>query len=204
MTSHEVLRRLLAEGWFEVGQKGSHKHYPPLQARTRDGPPSKARYSGWDTAFNMATGRLDLATQVNRKRESVGMQIVALVHRDNESYGISFPDLPGCISAATSLDELLLDGKEALDLHVEMMLQDGEALPDFRSLHALRADPEFAEDFATAELVTLLPVDIPGRAVKVTITMEEHLLMRLNKAAERQGYTRSGFIAEAVRRKLAG
>lgn len=27
MTSHEVLRRLLAEGWFEVGQKGSHKHY---------------------------------------------------------------------------------------------------------------------------------------------------------------------------------
>ncbi|MCZ8179300.1 MAG: type II toxin-antitoxin system HicB family antitoxin [Rhizobium sp.] len=132
------------------------------------------------------------------------MQIVALVHRDNESYGISFPDLPGCISAASSLDELLLDGKEALDLHVEMMLQDGEALPDFRSLDALRADPEFAEDFATAELVTLLPVDIPGRAVKVTITMEEHLLMRLNKAAERQGYTRSGFIAEAVRRKLAG
>jgi predicted RNase H-like HicB family nuclease len=152
----------------------------------------------------MATGRLELATQVNRKRESVDMQIVALVHRDNESYGISFPDLPGCISAASSLDELLLDGKEALDLHVEMMLQDGEALPDFRSLDALRADPESAEDFATAELVTLLPVDIPGRAVKVTITMEEHLLMRLNKAAERQGYTRSGFIAEAVRRKLAG
>jgi predicted RNA binding protein YcfA (HicA-like mRNA interferase family) len=27
VTSHEVLRRLLAEGWFEVGQKGSHKHY---------------------------------------------------------------------------------------------------------------------------------------------------------------------------------
>lgn len=132
------------------------------------------------------------------------MQIVALVHKDNESYGISFPDLSGCISAASSLDELLLDGKEALDLHLEMMLQDGEPLPEFRSLDALRADPEFAEDFATAELVTLLPVDIPGRAVKVTITMEEHLLMRLNKAAERQGYTRSGFIAEAVRRKLAG
>ena len=132
------------------------------------------------------------------------MQVVALVHRENESYGMSFPDLPGCISAASSLDELLLDGKEALDLHVEMMLQDGEPLPEFRSLDTLRADPEFTEDFATAELVTLLPVDIPGRAVKVTITMEEHLLLRLNKAAERQGYTRSGFIAEAVRRKLAG
>ncbi|MGL3606093.1 type II toxin-antitoxin system HicB family antitoxin [Rhizobium sp. G187] len=132
------------------------------------------------------------------------MQIVALIHKDNESYGISFPDLPGCISASSSLDALLLDGKEALDLHVEMMVQDGEPLPEFRSLDTLRADPEFAEDFAGADLVTLMPVDIPGRAVKVTITMEEHLLMRLNKAAERQGYTRSGFIAEAVRRKLAG
>ncbi|SMC92148.1 type II toxin-antitoxin system HicB family antitoxin [Rhizobium sp. RU36D] len=50
----------------------------------------------------------------------------------------------------------------------------------------------------------LLPVDRPGRSVKVTITMEEHLLQRLNTAAERQGYTRSGFIADAVRRKLAG
>jgi predicted RNase H-like HicB family nuclease len=152
----------------------------------------------------MATGRLELAAHMKRKRETADMQIVALVHRENESYGMSFPDLPGCVSAAASLDELLLDGKEALDLHVEMMLQDGEPMPEFRSLDALRIDPEFAEDFATAELVTLLPVDIPGRAVKVTITMEEHLLLRLNKAAERQGYTRSGFIAEAVRRKLAG
>ncbi len=132
------------------------------------------------------------------------MQIVGLIHRDDTAYGISFPDLPGCVSAAASLDELLLDGKEALDLHIEGMLQDGEELPEFRSLEALRADPQFTEDFADAELVTLLSVDIPGRAVKVTITMEEHLLHRLNKAAERQGYTRSGFIAEAVRRKLAG
>lgn len=131
------------------------------------------------------------------------MQIVALVHREDGSYGLSFPDLPGCVSAATSLDELLLDGKEALDLHIEAMLRDGEELPEFRSLQLLQAEPAFGEDFATAELVTLLPVDIPGRSVKVTITMEEHLLARLNKAAERQGYTRSGFIAEAVRRKLA-
>ncbi|WP_159946871.1 type II toxin-antitoxin system HicB family antitoxin [Rhizobium sp. 18065] len=132
------------------------------------------------------------------------MQIVALIHREDASYGIAFPDLPGCISAAGSLEELLLDGKEALDLHIEAMLLDGEELPEFRPLDALRADPQLSGDFADAELVTLLSVDIPGRAVKVTITMEEHLLHRLNKAAERQGYTRSGFIAEAVRRKLAG
>ncbi|MGV8936147.1 MAG: type II toxin-antitoxin system HicB family antitoxin [Allorhizobium sp.] len=130
------------------------------------------------------------------------MQIVALIDRDGDAYGISFPDLPGCVSAAGSLDALLLEGKEALDLHVEGMLADGEELPEFRTLDALKADPDFTCDFAGAELVTMLPVDIPGRSVRVTITMEEHLLHRLNKMAERQGYTRSGFIADAVRRKL--
>jgi predicted RNase H-like HicB family nuclease len=132
------------------------------------------------------------------------MQIVALVYRQNDAFGLSFPDLPGCVSAANSLDDLLQDGKEALDLHVEGMLADGEVLPQFRSLDSLKKDETLAEDFAEAELVTLLPVDMPGRSVKVTITMEEHLLQRLNTAAERQGYTRSGFIADAVRRKLAG
>ncbi|MGN7292107.1 type II toxin-antitoxin system HicB family antitoxin [Rhizobium sp. SAFR-030] len=132
------------------------------------------------------------------------MQIVALVHRQDDAYGISFPDLPGCVSASTSLDDLLREGKEALDLHVECMLDDGEELPEFRSLEELKKADAFREEFTTAEVVTLLPVDRPGRSVKVTITMEEHLLNRLNKAAERQGYTRSGFIADAVRRKLTG
>ncbi len=132
------------------------------------------------------------------------MQIVALVHRQDNAFGLSFPDLPGCVSAAASLDDLLQDGKEALDLHIEGMLADGEDLPQLRSLDSLKKDETLAEDFAEAELVTLLPVDMPGRSVKVTITMEEHLLQRLNTAAERQGYTRSGFIADAVRRKLAG
>ena len=102
------------------------------------------------------------------------------------------------------LEELLLEGKEALDLHVEGMLADGEKLPEFRTLDALKADPAFTRDFAEAELVTMLPVDIPGKSVRVTITMEEHLLRRLNTMAERQGYTRSGFIADAARRKLGG
>ena len=84
------------------------------------------------------------------------------------------------------------------------MLEDGEAVPTVRSIDQLRADPDLADDFRDAELVTVMPVELPGRAVKVTITMEENLFHRLNAAAERQGYTRSGFIADAVRRKLRG
>ena len=132
------------------------------------------------------------------------MHIVAIVHRENGIFGITFPDLPGCVSVGETLDELLQNGREALDLHLEGMLEDGEAVPTVRSIDQLRADPDLADDFRDAELVTVMPVELPGRAVKVTITMEENLFHRLNAAAERQGYTRSGFIADAVRRKLRG
>jgi predicted RNase H-like HicB family nuclease len=40
---------------------------------------------------------------------------VALVHKDQgTSYGVSFPDLPGCISAGDTMDEALANGADAL------------------------------------------------------------------------------------------
>lgn len=130
------------------------------------------------------------------------MQIVGLIHREGQAFGISFPDLPGCISAGSTLDDVIHQGMEALDFHISAMIDDGEPLREFRTVDSLRDCGDFDEEFKTAELVTLLATEIPGKAVKVTITMEEHLLQRLNTAAERQGYTRSGFIADAVRRRL--
>lgn len=54
----------------------------------------------------------------------------AVIHKDATSdYGISFPDLPGCVSAASSLEELDIMGREALKLHIEGMLEDKESLP---------------------------------------------------------------------------
>jgi hypothetical protein len=46
-------------------------------------------------------------------------------------------------------------------------------------------------------------MEIPGRAVRVSITMDEGLLARLDKAAGAEGETRSGYIAQAVRERLA-
>jgi predicted RNase H-like HicB family nuclease len=55
---------------------------------------------------------------------------IALVHKDADSdYGASFPDLPGCVTAASTIDEVLFMAKEALDLHVEAMLENGEEIP---------------------------------------------------------------------------
>lgn len=122
---------------------------------------------------------------------------LALVHRDGDTFGISFPDFPGCISTASSFDEVVERGRQALALHIEGMVEDGEPMPMMRTGADLLGS-ERARDAA----VVAVPVDLPGKAVRVNITMDEHLLAALDRAAGASGATRSGKIAEAVRAAL--
>jgi predicted RNase H-like HicB family nuclease len=55
---------------------------------------------------------------------------VSLIHKDADSdYGVSFPDLPGCVTAGRTVNEAFSMTKEALTLHVENMLEHGEEIP---------------------------------------------------------------------------
>lgn len=66
---------------------------------------------------------------------------VALVHKDKgTSYGVSFPDVPGCVSAGDTLDEALANAAEALAGHLALMRADGDPIPKARSLEAINAD----------------------------------------------------------------
>lgn len=83
---------------------------------------------------------------------------IVIVHKDPESaYGMSFPDAPGCFSAADSIDELFTNASEALGLWTEGMQEDKLLIPEPRDLSELRADPEWAESFADAALVIAVP-----------------------------------------------
>ena len=55
---------------------------------------------------------------------------IAIVHKETESdFGVSFPDFPGCITAGKNIDEAKDMAQEALTLHIQGMLEDGEQLP---------------------------------------------------------------------------
>ena len=67
---------------------------------------------------------------------------IALIHKDADSdYGVSFPGLPGCVTAGTSLDEARSFAEEALALHLSGMARDGEAVPEPSSLEAHQTNP---------------------------------------------------------------
>jgi predicted RNase H-like HicB family nuclease len=84
---------------------------------------------------------------------------LALVHKDEgTSYGVSFPDVPGCISAGDTLEEALDNAAEALSGHLALLTADGDPLPRPRSFEAIRRDPALADDLADA-IVSFVRVD---------------------------------------------
>ncbi|HWK93989.1 MAG TPA: type II toxin-antitoxin system HicB family antitoxin [Pseudolabrys sp.] len=85
-------------------------------------------------------------------------QYIALVHKDEgTSYGISFPDVPGCVSAGDTFEEAIANGSEALAGHLAAMRADGEATPTARDFETLKHDPEFIEDSADAIVTMVTP-----------------------------------------------
>ena len=124
---------------------------------------------------------------------------IALIHKDAEGdYGVSFPDLPGCISAGSSLDEARAMAVEALALHVAGMTEDDEAVPEPSSLEAVMSDPENRDGVAI-----LVPLaDAMAKAIRVNITLPEPDLHQIDAYAEAHGLTRSGFLLTAARKVL--
>jgi hypothetical protein len=84
------------------------------------------------------------------------------------------------------------------------LLQEKLEVPEPRALEALKADPDLAEDWASDPIIAVVPVFLPDKAERINITIDSGLLHRVDRAAELSGETRSGFIAQALRKRLAG
>jgi len=83
---------------------------------------------------------------------------IALVHKDEgTSYGVSFPDVPGCISAGDTFEEAVANAAEALAGHLALMKADGDPIPAPRSFEQLKRDPDFADDSADAIVTMVTP-----------------------------------------------
>ncbi len=74
---------------------------------------------------------------------------MGLVHKEIDSdYGVSFPDLPGCITAGRTFEEAREMAAEALALHLEGLAEDGDAIPAPRSADAILAHPDACDAMA--------------------------------------------------------
>jgi len=126
---------------------------------------------------------------------------IGVVHQDGDSaYGVHFPDVPGCFSAADEMDDLLTNASEALSLHLE-----DTPLPYPRTLDAVRLDEDVKRDLAEGAFLLAVPfIQLSGRTTKANITMDAGLLAAIDHTAKERGLTRSAFLADLARREISG
>lgn len=129
-----------------------------------------------DRAVDLSSGRL--------ARETVrGMAgYIALVHKDKgTSYGVSFPDVPGCISAGNTFEEALANAAEALAGHLALMREDGEAIPPPRSRADILKDEAWSAEVEGASIRAVSPA---GRAARRTSVNAALMRVAVNRGAQ--------------------
>jgi predicted RNase H-like HicB family nuclease len=115
---------------------------------------------------------------------------------ETHAYGVVVPDLPGCFSAGDSLDEAIGNAKEAIELWMESVIEDGGPIPEATPIAKHQADPEFVGWIWAVVEVDLSKLS--GKAKRVNITLPERVLTAIDQAATRFGDTRSGLLAKAA------
>lgn len=113
---------------------------------------------------------------------------------EKNAWGVVVPDLPGCFSAADSgLDEAIDQAKEAIELWIEMALDEGQVIPKPSSLRDLQKKKEY-KGWAWA-IVEIDPALLSDEIERINITLPKRVLARLDAKAKKAGENRSAFIA---------
>ncbi|MDE0254291.1 MAG: CopG family transcriptional regulator [Boseongicola sp. SB0673_bin_14] len=125
------------------------------------------------------------------------MHYVAVIDKDpGSAYGVRFPEVPGCYSAADSFDDIVPNAIEALSLFFE----DCEPMPS-RGIEAVRE--QVAGSIAEGAVLMMIPyVQDRKRVVRVNLSLEKGFVDTLDEAARMRGMTRSAFVQKAATREI--
>ena len=122
--------------------------------------------------------------------------LIAIERGDAEhAFGVVVPDLPGCYSAGDTFEEAVANAREAIELHLEGLLDSGEAPPAPRDSGEWLGAPEFAGwVWAT---VPINPDALDDKVERINVTIPRRVLVAIDRAAEAAHTSRSSFLAEA-------
>ncbi len=105
------------------------------------------------------------------KRERATAIYPIAIHRDpGTDFGVTVPDVPGCFSAGSSVEEAFAMAQEAIEFHLDLLAEDGDEIPLPTSIDAWREHPDFKGDSEVAPAIWgLVPVRLPGVRSKTQV-----------------------------------
>jgi predicted RNase H-like HicB family nuclease len=57
------------------------------------------------------------------------MRYIIIIEKAEHNYSAYCPDLPGCVSTGDTIEETKQNMREAIEFHIQGMLEDGEPIP---------------------------------------------------------------------------
>jgi len=127
----------------------------------------------------------------------VAVRYPIVIHKDKKSdYGVTVPDLPGCFSAGSTMDEAMAMAREAIELHIEGLIEEGMPIPDPSLIDRLRRYADYSGGIWA--IVEIDPSNLRMRSKRVNITLPQRVLDSIDRFAASQGESRSGLLMKAV------
>jgi predicted RNase H-like HicB family nuclease len=88
-----------------------------------------------------------------------------VIEKAENNYSAFSPDLWGCIATGKTVEEALVGIKEAIQFHIESMVNDGDGVPNAKGIIQHIADGVFKEgEIADEYFITEVEIAIPQHA----------------------------------------
>ncbi|OSQ30143.1 type II toxin-antitoxin system HicB family antitoxin [Thalassospira sp. MCCC 1A03138] len=123
----------------------------------------------------------------------------AFILKDSDGYTVVFPDLPGCMSAASTFDEAYNNAREVLPAYLDTMRAENMNIPEPTPFENAVADPEDT-DAVVGKL--LVPAKMPGHMVRTNITIDSYLLEAIDRITTNRSAFFNELAEQEVRRRM--
>src|SRR3984885_14218757 len=116
----DAIKTIESEGWKLTRTRGSHRQY---RHATKPGTVTIAGHSVG------GLGPKDCGVYTEAGRDEMSRYTV-FIEPTETGFSAYVPDLPGCVAAASTLEETRELIKEAIEFHIEGMRMNGDAVPE--------------------------------------------------------------------------
>jgi predicted RNase H-like HicB family nuclease len=125
------------------------------------------------------------------------MRYPVVIHKDRRSnYGVTVPDLAGCFSAGKTIDQALAMAAEAIELHIEGLIDEGYGVPVPGRIEDHKGNADYAGGMWA--LVEVDESNLRVKAQRVSITMPERTLDAVDRYAAEHRTNRSALLTRAA------
>lgn len=126
------------------------------------------------------------------------------IEKVSDGYVVAVPDVEGCYSAGDTLEEALVNSRQAIESHIELLVRDGADIPMPTSIDNHRNDPDYEGHDVFFSIIDVDLSHLMGKAEKINVTLPSLLIRRIDDYVTKHPIykSRSGFLAQIAADKI--